>query len=145
MSIKHFTSFSLVLLATATFILSCQATARILDGGLCRKTDYPQLYRAVVKGTVHDPKLASGISIKSPELDDCLTSYDDAIDNLKKSLDNINQKNPSSLMSNLSAVVADYVTRDDEAGKAGSRLAATNEHFRHMASNCLALASQIKF
>ncbi|XP_022775592.1 uncharacterized protein LOC111317430 [Durio zibethinus] len=165
MAIKHLSPFSLVFLATATFLLAGQTAARILDGDLCRKTDYPPLCKRAVKGSVSDPKLATELAVKalidqtmgakalaaklgkSPKLDNCLTSYDDAIDNLKKSLDNINHKDPGSLMSNLSAVVADYETCDDAFAEAGQRspLAATNKKSSHMASNCLALGSQIKF
>ncbi|OMO80159.1 Pectinesterase inhibitor [Corchorus olitorius] len=169
MAIKFYTSFSLVFLAAAgTFLLSGQgAEARIFGNGLCRDSDYPMLCSKVLKGAefLTDPKLATGIYIKAlidetnkaklraaafgqdVKVKACVSRYEDAIDSLLKSLNNLKQNDAGSLMSNLSAVVSNYGSCADEFADAHQRspFAATTKYNSRMASNCLALAGQIKY
>ncbi|KAH7570324.1 hypothetical protein ACOSP7_018381 [Xanthoceras sorbifolium] len=160
---KHYMSFSLAFLAAATLLQwvgHAAASATAVD--LCKGSDFQDLCRSVTKGTT-DPTKATELAIKallsetthvrevakglekSQELDVCNEEIDDAIDNLNGALQFLKSHDIWGLNNYLSAVVTDFVTCDDayeETGKKSpfAKIAKTAEE---MASNCLALASQI--
>ena len=75
----------------------------------------------------------------------CNEVINEAIDNLNGALQFLKSNDKGSLNGYLSEVLTDFVTCDDafeESGKT-SPLAKTTETAKNMASNCLALASQI--
>lgn len=160
--INHRMSFSssLALLAMATLFLAGNAVATVVD--LCKGSDFQALCRLVTKGTT-DPTIATELAIKalilktnhvlgvakrlgkSPELDVCNEELADAIDNLNGALKFLKNRDKWGLNSYLSAVVTDFVTCDDAYAESGkqSPLARVAATAKEMASNCLALASQI--
>ncbi|KAK0574595.1 hypothetical protein LWI29_025927 [Acer saccharum] len=160
---KHCMSLSLAFLAVAATVLLLAGNAAATVADLCKETDsFPELCKSVIKGTT-DPKKATELAIKalivktehvkeaakklgkSEELGVCDEMIDDAIDNLNGALQFLKSNDERSLNDYLSAVLTDIVTCDDayeESGKT-SPLAKTTETAKKMASNCLALASQI--
>ncbi|KAK3223406.1 hypothetical protein Dsin_010431 [Dipteronia sinensis] len=159
---KHCMSLSLAFLAVAATVLLQAGNAAATAADLCKETDFQELCKSVIKGTT-DPTKATGLAIKalivetqhvqeaakklgnSQELDVCNEVIDDAIDNLNGALQFLVSNDKGSLNNYLSAVLTDFVTCDDayeESGKT-SPLAKTTETAKNMASNCLALASQI--
>lgn len=160
MAIKHcMISFSLVFLATVTILLAGQAHAH----SLCKKADYQPLCLSIVKGqTDAHSALESAITAlisrsnrakssvdkqgKSENVDDCTESFDDAVSNLKKSLDNLKNRDMASLNINLSAALTDFATCDDTFSESSETNPIGNKNIllSHMASNCLYLSSLIR-
>ncbi|KAI9169327.1 hypothetical protein LWI28_010765 [Acer negundo] len=160
---KHRMSLSLAFLAVAATVLLLAGNAAATAVDLCKQTDsFPKLCKSVIEGTT-DPKKATELAIKalivetervklaakklgkSEELDVCNEVIDDAIDNLNGALQFLKSNEERSLNDYLSAVLTDFVTCNDayeEMGKT-SPFAKTTETAKNMASNCLALASQI--
>lgn len=148
MAIKHYISFSLVFLATTTFLLAGNTHGhglllhghahglRIGKRDLCRKADYKPLCRSIVRGQ-SDPRAAVGSAIyqlifqsrqamrladrlgKSPYAKSCKENFDDAIYNLNTCLQNLRKRDKASLNINLSAALNDYVTCDDTFSESG--------------------------
>ncbi|GKV14553.1 hypothetical protein SLEP1_g25409 [Rubroshorea leprosula] len=159
-------SFSVVFLATASLLLTGHATARNLEESydLCQNADFKDLCRNTIQGT-NDPNAAVEMSInklitktenvkkvdervsKQPKMSACSSNYDSAINNLKKALESVKQKDKQALMTALSHVVEDYSTCDDMVadGPLKSPLGSSNQDMIQMVSNILALATMIKF
>jgi len=161
-------SFSLAFLAITTFVPTYGDIAE-----LCKGTDYPVLCKSIVK-TVKDGSSAEAtraaisatilhvVQAKTKankligSLDDagkenlkvCKEVYDDALSNLKTSLNNLKAMSLNDLNINLSAAISDFGTCDDgfaETTPDGtSPLATANELLHKLASNSLALASGLR-
>ncbi|KAG6713989.1 hypothetical protein I3842_05G181000 [Carya illinoinensis] len=159
MAIKHcMISFSLVFLATVTILLAGQACAK----NLCDKADYQPLCLSVIKGQTdaysalesaitvlisqsHRAKSSAGKQGDSENLDVCKESFDDAISNLEKSLNNLKSHDMAGLNINLSAALTDFATCDDTFAESSETnpIGKTDTLLSHMASNCLYLSSLI--
>ncbi|KAB1202710.1 hypothetical protein CJ030_MR7G024230 [Morella rubra] len=166
MAMKHYTSFSLVFLATITGLLAGGADAGEHSDNtkdLCHRADFQPLCRSVVKGLnephaalesainqlishSHRAKGLAGRHGKSQNVDVCKENFDDAIFNLKTSLKNLKTRDLDSLNTNLSAALSDYVTCDDAFTESSQNnpIGDTDTLLRHMASNCLYLSSLLK-
>ncbi|KAH7568200.1 hypothetical protein ACOSP7_009312 [Xanthoceras sorbifolium] len=161
---KHYCmSFSLAFLAAATLLqLAGNAAASATAVDLCKVSDFQDLCRSVTKGAT-DPTKATELSItallsetthvrevakslgKSQELDVCNEEIDDAIDKVNGALQFLKSHDISGLNNHLSAVLTDFVTCDDAYEETGKKspFAKIAKTAKEMASNCLALASQI--
>lgn len=76
----------------------------------------------------------------------CQEMYDDAIDNLNKSIVNLKARSLDDLKINLSAVITDYATCEDgftENPGGRSPLAKVNRELHQLTSNTLALATKL--
>jgi pectinesterase inhibitor-like protein len=166
MAIKHYTSFSLVFLATTTVLLVGRTHGHGLRTGkhdICQKADFKPLCRTVVKGLT-DPRVALRSAIhqliiqsrrairladlhgKSDQyMDVCKESFDDALTSLRTSLKNLKNHDRASLNINLSAALSDYVTCDDAFSESGmgNPLGKIDALMSRMASNCLYLSSLV--
>lgn len=159
MAIKHCGSFLLAFLAPSIILLASQAKA---NDDLCNVTDYKPLCRAAVKGITNPPaaieaainqailetqhaKVLAGRQGKNQNTDVCNEEYDDAINNLQKSIKNLKDNDEGALNSNLSAAINDYVTCGDayEEGGEVSPLADVNKTLQEMVDNCLSLVTLI--
>lgn len=169
MGLQKFLSFSLVFLALTTIFLSTQSEARGNVAGLCKRTDYPALCKSVLKtqrrggvaaatqsairATIYQTVQAKALATKLSRsggkriFQVCYEVYDDALSNLVTSMKNLKAKSRADLNINLSAALSDFVTCDDSFAEAGvtSPLARVNRRLNQLASNCLALASLLKF
>jgi hypothetical protein len=157
MAFKHYTSFSLVFLATATILLAGHAHG---TKDLCQEADYKALCRAVVKG-LSEPHAALKPAIhlliiesrrafeladkqgKSMNVPVCKQNFDDAIDNLQKCLKNLKNRDFPRLKINLSAALSDYMICDYAitVSAFNNPISKNTALLRHMASNCLYLSS----
>lgn len=139
---------------------------------LCSDVDFPQLCDEIIKGSP-DAKNATQMAIQAlslraahakalavklgslatgylkSSLDTCAEVYDDAVDSLETSLDNIQNGDKKALFNNLAAVLADITTCDDTiiAGDNDphAALGKSNKVMQKLGSNCLALAEEIRF
>ncbi|KAK9276615.1 hypothetical protein L1049_006150 [Liquidambar formosana] len=153
----------------ATVFLAGNASAHGVIANLCAHTDYPNLCKslvnegidatsatelvinALVLKTTHAKtsavKLGDGGSPRSKSnLDTCKEVYDDAITNLMTSIKCLKRGDKAGLNINLSAALTDYVTCDDtftETPGATCPLTKVNKLLRKMASNALAMASEM--
>ncbi|KAF5726733.1 hypothetical protein HS088_TW22G00415 [Tripterygium wilfordii] len=160
MAFKSCTSFSLVFLAMALAI-TFLATPAASTVDLCADADYKALCKAALRG-ITNPTAGTQVTIKAlisethrgimnakrfPGKDNiakvCKESYEDALDNLNKSLNNVREQDKGSLNINLSAAYADFVSCDDAYSERGrvSPYARLNRHLERMASNSLAVAT----
>lgn len=109
--------------------------------------------RAGIARTRHAKVLTSyGLNSKSSDamlranFKVCQEMYDDAIDNLNKSIVNLKTRSLDDLKINLSAVITDYVTCEDgftENPGGRSPLAKVNGALHQLTSNTLALATKL--
>lgn len=76
---------------------------------------------------------------------DCKDMYSDALDGLQSALDAIPNKDVGTINSMLSGVISDAVTCDDGFEGQKSPFGDYNDKLRKMGSNCLAIASLIKW
>lgn len=152
----------MVLYFVAAAVLAGQA-----DGAdICEKAAYASLCRSSVKGATEpaaglqaaiehlilETKHAKESSMKLGAmkcLDVCKQNYDDAVTDLQKSVQYLTKNDKPSLKISLSAALTDYVTCDDAVMESGNSkkvgdLMSVDVVLRHMAANCLHLASLLK-
>ncbi|KAK0598045.1 hypothetical protein LWI29_031000 [Acer saccharum] len=152
---KHCMSLSLAFLAVAATVLLLAGNAAATSVDLCKKihsNSTQELCKSVIKGTT-DPRKATELAIKAliveighvKEANVCNEEMDEAIDNLNGALKFLKSNDKGSLNDYLAEVVADFGDCEEEFEESGktSPLAKTTETAKKMASNCLALASQI--
>ena len=152
---KHCMSLSLAFLAVAATVLLLAGNAAATSVDLCKKihnNSTQELCKSVIKGTT-DPRKATELAIEAliveighvKEANVCNEVMDEAIDNLNGALKFLKSNDKGSLNDYLAEVLADFGDCEEayeESGKT-SPLAKTTETAKKMASNCLALASQI--
>ena len=152
---KHCMSLSLAFLAVAATVLLLAGNAAATSVDLCQKihnNSTQELCKSVIKGTT-DPRKATELAIEAliveighvKEANVCNEVMDEAIDNLNGALKFLKSNDKGSLNDYLAEVLADFGDCEEayeESGKT-SPLAKTTETAKKMASNCLALASQI--
>ncbi|CAK9316575.1 unnamed protein product [Citrullus colocynthis] len=160
MAEKHLVSFSLVFLAVVVFAGQAHGSA------ICDKADFPALCRSSVKGA-SDPKSAIKAAIEHlifetnhakdssqkighlKSLSVCKQNFNDAIDDLRKSLQYLKNHDIPSLKISLSGALTDYSTCDDAVVESGderkaSSVLSTDTILENMAGNCLYLATLLK-
>ncbi|KAF5746580.1 hypothetical protein HS088_TW06G00751 [Tripterygium wilfordii] len=161
MAFKSCSSFSLVFLA---IIFLATPAASTVD--LCADADYKDLCRAALRG-ITNPATGTQVAIKALISETqrsivkakrfadikkdkiakvCMESYEDAIYNLKASLNNVRDNDKGSLNSNLSAAYTDFLSCDDaysERGRA-SPYGRISTHLQRLASNCLAVSTVLR-
>lgn len=76
---------------------------------------------------------------------DCKDMYSDALDGLQSAMDAIPNKDVGTINSMLSGVISDAVACDDGFEGQKSPFGDYNDKLRKMGSNCLAIASLIKW
>ncbi|KAH7515690.1 putative invertase inhibitor [Ziziphus jujuba] len=141
MAFKHYVSFSLVFLATASIFLANEAQAHAgvnNNNDLCCKSDYPALCRSLIKGQTNPFGAAQTVvnhlimetqrakkhvarfgSSQSQVIGICQDSYDDALDNLHTCLGNLKGNDKGSFNSNLSAALSDFEVCNDGFNELG--------------------------
>lgn len=166
MAFKHYVSFSLVFLATASiFVATTEAHAAIsVDNILCGKSDYPALCRSLIKDQTNPSCATEAVvkqliveierakkhvarfgSLESQVIRICQENYDDALDNLHTCLANLKSNDEPSFSSNLSAALSDFVACDDAFDELGesSPVKDVNSMLEHIADTGLYLETLV--
>ena len=130
MVFKHYTFFSLVILATASILLAGHAHGRVLTDDLCKNAQNKPLCRKIVNNRtdphdalvssihklIYESKAATKLAHQqgeSREMDVCIAKFEDSIDILKKSLKSLEDRDLPGLNVNLLAAMNGYVACDD--------------------------------
>ncbi|KAM7269139.1 hypothetical protein ACFE04_024636 [Oxalis oulophora] len=165
MASMHHPNLSILVVSLLLLALHATATRPSLlhpHHDICEKTDFVQLCRKSVKGAENvDVASLNAMGALLVEINKrkeaiaktgnnqltrlCSRSYGDAVDNLKESMGYLKTHDIGSLMSYLSATLSSFSDCDSAYQEVGGKspFAANNKFLEDMASNCLALASQI--
>ncbi|KAM7252528.1 hypothetical protein ACFE04_024411 [Oxalis oulophora] len=158
MAINHHPSLTISFFFVAVLLCLQQVTAR----NICDICDYKQLCRGAVRGAttayvasqksmealraqIVKRKVVIAMAGHNKYTNQCIESYDNAMDMLKQSMDALKTRDTGSLMSYLSATLSSFTNCDDAYAQDNKKspFAVSNLVLIDMASNSLALSSLI--